>query len=87
MLSLVNITLGIVSGIIIYWTILYTKNDTYDKINSVMNKWIVNYEIVNEYKKYFPSHYGIKVNSKKGTFLFTDWINKMDKIQYDQDLL
>ena len=82
-----NITLGIVSGFIFYWIILYTENDTYGKINSVMNQWIVNYEIMNEYKKYLPSHCGIKVTSKKGTLLFTHLINKMHKIQYDQDLL
>ena len=58
---------------------LYTKNDNYAKINSVMNKWILNYEIMNEYEKYLPSHYGIKANSKKGTLHFMHWINKMHK--------
>ena len=58
---------------------LYTKNDNYEKINSVMNEWIVNYEIVDEYEKYLPSHCGIKANSKKGTLLFMQWINKMHK--------
>ena len=59
--------------------ILYTKNDNYEKINSVINEWIVNYEIMNEYEKYLPSHYSIKANSKKGTLLFMHWINKMHK--------
>ena len=67
--------------------ILCTKNDNYEKINSVMNEWIVNYEIMNEYEKYLPIHYGIKANSKKRTVLFMHWLIKCIKIQYDEGLL
>ena len=52
-----------------------------------MNEWIVNYEIMNEYEKYLPIHYGIKANSKKRTVLFMHWLIKCIKIQYDEDLL
>lgn len=65
---------------------LYTKNDNYAKINSVMNKWILNYEIMNEYEKYLPSHYGIKANSKKGHYFSCTGLIKCIKIQYDEDL-
>ena len=50
------------------------KNGTYDKINSNMEN-----DIINEYKEYLSTHYGIKLNSKIETLRLMYWIPNMHK--------
>ena len=55
------------------------ENDTYEKINSVMEN-----DMTNEPKEYLSKHYGMKRENKMKTLALMYWILI---IQLDQDLL